>query len=172
MLADAAASRSRFRDLRAGGQVVAGLDRVCSPFREDSTRGCIGKAVFFAEEESETLGTPTRVRPRSCKSGPRPRIAWKEEIVTFPWYFSGGLVWFGPMDARKNDRVALGFANAWFSDDLPAQSTETVLSTTYTYHVNDVLEVSPDVQYILHQPGGTGDVDDAFLLGLLFYITL
>ncbi len=97
--------------------------------------------------------------------------AWKEELVTFPWYLNGGLVWFGPLDARPNDRLALGFANAWFSDDLPAQSTETVLSTTYTYHVNDVLEVSPDMQYIL-RPGGTGDVDDAFLLGMLIYITL
>ena len=50
-------------------------------------------------------------------------------------------------------------------------TTETVLSTTYTYHVNDVLEVSPDLQYII-RPGGTGDIDDALLLGMLFYVTL
>lgn len=74
------------------------------------------------------------------------------------------------MDARPNDRVALGFANAWFSDALPNQTTETVLSTTYTYHVNDVLEVSPDLQYII-RPGGTGDIDDALLLGMLIYVT-
>jgi porin len=96
---------------------------------------------------------------------------WRERIAMVPWYLNGGLVSFGPLDSRPDDRLALGFANSWFSDSLAGQSTETVLSTTYTYHVNDVVEVSPDLQYII-RPGGTGNIDDALLLGLLIYVTL
>jgi porin len=97
--------------------------------------------------------------------------AWKEKIVQTPWYLDGGMVWFGPLVRRPEDRWALGFGNAWFNDALPDQSTETVLSTMYTWHVNDVLEVSPDLQYII-RPGGTGTIDNALLVGLLLYVTL
>jgi porin len=97
--------------------------------------------------------------------------AWKEELVTVPWFVNGGLVWFGPADSRQNDRLALGFANAWFSDALPGQTTESVLSSSYTFHINDVLEITPDLQYIL-QPSGMSSIDNALLLGVLFYVTL
>ena len=34
----------------------------------------------------------------------------------------------------------------------------------------DVLMLTPNIQYVV-KPGGTGDVDDALILGLLTYIT-
>jgi carbohydrate-selective porin OprB len=52
----------------------------------------------------------------------------------------------------------------------PGQSTETVLEWAYNWYVNDVLTLTPDLQYII-TPGGTGHVDDAMLLGLLTYVT-
>lgn len=48
--------------------------------------------------------------------------AWNEAWATFPWYVNGGLVWFGPLQSRQSDNLALGFANAWFSNALPGQS--------------------------------------------------
>lgn len=96
--------------------------------------------------------------------------AWDEEIVTFPYYWNGGAVWQGPFGARSNDTLALGFARGWFSDSLAGQSTETVLECAYNWYVNDVLTLTPNVQYVV-TPGGTGNIDDALILGLLSYIT-
>lgn len=96
--------------------------------------------------------------------------AWDDEIVTFPYYWNGGVVWQGPCGSREQDTLALGFARAWYSDSLASQSTETVVSCSYNWYVNDVLTVTPDVQYII-TPGGTGNIDNAFLLGLLTYIS-
>ncbi len=96
--------------------------------------------------------------------------AWEDEIVTFPYYWNGGMVWQGPFDTRSEDTLALGFARGWYSDTLPQQSTETVLEGAYNWYINDVLTLTPNIQYVI-TPGGTGDIDNALLLGLLTYIT-
>jgi porin len=96
--------------------------------------------------------------------------AWEDEIATFPYYWNGGVVWQGPLGLREEDTVALGFARGWYSDSLPSQSTETVLECAYNWYVNDVLMLTPNLQYVV-KPGGTGDIDDALILGLLTYIT-
>ena len=96
--------------------------------------------------------------------------AWDQRIVTFPYYWNGGLVWQGPLGTRSDDTLAFGFARGWFSDSLVGQSTETVLECAYNWYINDVLTLTPNLQYIL-KPGGTGHVDDALLLGLLTYVT-
>ncbi|HRX80721.1 MAG TPA: carbohydrate porin [Pirellulaceae bacterium] len=96
--------------------------------------------------------------------------AWDRNIVTFPYYWNGGLVWQGPFGTRSDDTLALGFARGWYSDSLAGQSTETVLECSYNWYVNDVLTLTPDLQYVM-RPGGTGTIDDALLLGLLTYIT-
>ena len=97
--------------------------------------------------------------------------AWNESLVTFPWYVNGGLLWFGPLESRQHDNLALGFANGWFSESLQGQSTESVLSASYTFYINDVLDITPNVQYVV-QPGGRSNTDDALILGVLFYLTL
>lgn len=96
--------------------------------------------------------------------------AWDDDIVTFPYYWNGGAVWQGPFGTRSDDTLALGFARGWYSDSLAGQSTETVLECAYNWYVNDVLTLTPNLQYVL-TPGGTGNVDDALILGLLSYIT-
>jgi porin len=95
---------------------------------------------------------------------------WEEEINTFPYYWSGGLIWQGPFGTRTEDTLALGFARGWYSDSLPGQSTETVLECAYNWYLNDVWTVTPDIQYIV-RPGGTGGVSDSLLLGMLLYLT-
>ncbi len=66
--------------------------------------------------------------------------------------------------------LALGFARGWYSESLAGQSTETVLECAYNWYINDVLTLTPNLQYVL-TPGGTGTIDDALILGLLSYIT-
>ena len=39
------------------------------------------------------------------------------------------------------------------------------------FHINDVAETTPDVQYI-HQPSGMSSVADALAFGILFYLPL
>ena len=95
---------------------------------------------------------------------------WDEDIVTFPYYWNGGLVWQGPFGTRVEDTLALGFARGWYSESLAGQSTETVLECAYNWYINDVLTLTPNLQYVL-TPGGTGTIDDALILGLLSYIT-
>ncbi len=94
----------------------------------------------------------------------------REEIAPVTWFWSGGAVWLGPFNNRPDDTIALGFANSWFSDDLSGKSYETTFELAYTYEVNDMLNVTPDIQYLL-QPGGTGDIDNALILGVLLYVT-
>ena len=96
--------------------------------------------------------------------------AWNKEIVTFPYYWNGGVVWQGPFGTRSADTLALGFARGWYSGSLNDQSTETVLECAYNWYLNDVLTLTPNLQYII-TPGGTGIVNDALVLGLLTYIT-
>ena len=94
----------------------------------------------------------------------------RQEIAPVTWFWSGGAVWAGPLHGRPDDTIALGFANSWFSNDLPGKSYETTFELAYTYEVNDQLNVTPDIQYLL-QPGGTGDIDNALILGVLLYVT-
>jgi porin len=96
--------------------------------------------------------------------------AWDDDIVTFPYYWNGGVVWQGPFGTRSEDTLAFGVARGWFSDALPDQSAETVFECAYNWYINDVLTLTPNLQYII-TPGGTGNVDDALILGLLTYIT-
>ena len=77
---------------------------------------------------------------------------------------------FAEYVAAPEDTLALGFARGWYSDSLAGQSTETVLECAYNWYINDVLTVTPNLQYVV-TPGGTGTVDDALILGLLTYIT-
>ena len=76
------------------------------------------------------------------------------------------MAWQGPFGTRSDDTLALGFARDWYSNSLAGQSTETVLECAYNWYINDVLMLTPNVQYIL-KPGGMGDIDDALIQGLL-----
>ena len=93
-----------------------------------------------------------------------------EEIVLFPYYWNGGMVWVGPFAARPGDTLALAFANAWFSSAVPGATRETVLELAYSYNLNTWISIMPDIQYVI-RPGGTGTIDNALLLGALVYLT-
>jgi porin len=96
--------------------------------------------------------------------------AWDEVIVSVPSFLSGGMVYKGPFASRPNDSLALGVANSWFSDFLVGQSFETTLEVAYTLEAQSWLDVTGSLQYVIN-PGGTGAIPNAFVPGLLLYIT-
>lgn len=53
----------------------------------------------------------------------------------------------------------------------PVLSPESVLSASYTFHIDDVLEITPDVQYVA-QPSGMSAIDDVLIRGVRFALTL
>ena len=78
--------------------------------------------------------------------------------------------WSGPFRKLPKDVLALGFATEFFCDALVDQSVETVLEGAYSFHVTTWLTITPDLQYII-RPSGMRSIDNAFLAGVLLYLT-
>lgn len=100
-------------------------------------------------------------------------LTWSgsKNIVSFPFYVNGGLVWNGIIEGRESDSFAFGVASADFGPGFDTIRNETVLEWAYTVHVNGFVDITPDFQYILN-PGGTGTIPDAVIAGALCYFTL
>src|SRR5262245_18507741 len=107
-------------------------------------------------------------------------------INTLPFFFMGGLVYTGPLPGRDRDSAGLGFAYGPFSNELRrsqrlqqrvggltsgVQDFEMILELTYQYELTPHLILQPDMQYII-QPGGTGKIPDAFVLGVQIAVNL
>ncbi len=94
----------------------------------------------------------------------------KATIVPIRYFWSGGLVWTGPFRKLREDVLALGFATQFFSNALADQTVETVLEGAYSFNVSSWLTITPDLQYII-KPNGMSSTDNAFLAGVLIYLT-
>ncbi|MGD8605888.1 MAG: carbohydrate porin [Myxococcales bacterium] len=94
----------------------------------------------------------------------------KSTIVPIRYFWSGGMVWTGPLRRLPEDVLALGFATQFFSKGLPNQTVETVLEAAYSFNLTSWLTITPDVQYII-RPSGMCSVDNAMLAGVLIYLT-
>ncbi len=94
----------------------------------------------------------------------------KPSIVPIRYFWSGGMKWSGPFRKLPKDVLALGFATEFFSDALVDQSVETVLEGAYSFNVTTWLTITPDLQYII-RPSGMQSIDNAFLAGVLLYLT-
>ncbi len=86
-----------------------------------------------------------------------------EEVNTFPYFVTGGLVYRGLIPGRDNDTTSWGFAYGQFSNNL-SEIYEMVLELTHNFEIAPWLSIQPDLQYII-RPGGTGNIPDAFVLG-------
>jgi porin len=84
---------------------------------------------------------------------------------TFPIFCSTGLVYQGLIPRRDSDITAFGLAYGRFSRNLNDQDFEMVLEWTYELALAPWLTLQPDMQYII-KPGGTGDIPNAFVLGV------
>ena len=93
---------------------------------------------------------------------------------------NGGLVYQGLIPGRDRDIAAFGLIYGGFSDDLEqhqedaqvgVQRYELVLELNYNIEVTRWLHFMPDIQYVIN-PGGTGDISDALVLGFQLALNL
>ena len=102
-----------------------------------------------------------------------------ESVSQMPYFFAAGVVSRGIFAARPIDVVGFGVAYGSFSGDLSdaqereqqldptvgVQDYETVLELTYRFRFRGgAFFFQPDIQYVIN-PGGTGDINDALVLG-------
>src|SRR5262249_10250826 len=100
-------------------------------------------------------------------------------VQQMPFFFTAGVAARGIFDARPTDSCGLGVVYGHFSEDLQdaqrqaqqidptlgVQDYEMAIELTYRfYFARRSLFVQPDLQYIV-QPGGTGRIDNALVLG-------
>ena len=95
-------------------------------------------------------------------------------------YIGGGVVLSEPFAGREEDQLGFAIATAWNGDDYkqllqsegstPANA-EYNFELTYTYKINDMFAIQPDMQYIVN-PGATRDLDNAFVVGVRFQFGL
>ncbi len=86
------------------------------------------------------------------------------DINSFPYFVMGGMVYKGLFPKRDNDTTTFGVAYGQYSDQLD-KTYEVAIELTHEFQVTSWLSLQPDVQYIL-RPGGTGNIPDAWVLGL------
>ncbi|MBC8244698.1 MAG: carbohydrate porin [Verrucomicrobia bacterium] len=79
--------------------------------------------------------------------------------------FQVGASYVGLFPGRDIDKVALGLSHANISSELPGRTTETAVELAYEYVMSDDFTIQPSVQWI-GDPGATGELDDALVLGL------
>jgi porin len=106
-------------------------------------------------------------------------ISPDESVSQMPYFLTGAVVARGFIPSRPYDLAGFGVAYGDFSSDLRhaqareqlidptigVQNEETVLEWTYRfYFCQSSVFFQPDVQYIIN-PGGTGNIDNALVIG-------
>ena len=91
-------------------------------------------------------------------------LAPSDDINTFPFFFSTGMVYEGLFPNRDNDTTSFGFSYGKVSKDLLGQDFEMLVELTHMFKITPFLSVQPDIQYIIH-PGGSSEIPNAFVIG-------
>jgi porin len=103
----------------------------------------------------------------------------QENIAKIPFQWNCGVAYQGVVPQRDQDIAMFGLAYGSFSDDYgnagnayngDPVSYEMALEWGYRIQFNRFLYAQPNIQYIV-QPGGTGSIPDAFVLGLQIGVT-
>ena len=88
-----------------------------------------------------------------------------EDRSEVDYSFQVGASYVGLIPGRDIDTAALGLSYAHISGDLPGRTAETVVEAAYEFVMSDDFIIQPSVQWI-GDPGATGELDDAVVLGL------
>ena len=141
-------------------------------FREPGTESPAG--LSKDSKDSKSFKSPVVLEKSDQGLGYFGRIAFTKSDRNFVnFYFDTGLTYKGLIPTRDNDTIGLAFAYAQLSngarDSLAADGSapvgaEMVIELTYQAQITRWLVVQPDVQYIIN-PGGTSDIDNAFVIG-------
>lgn len=103
-----------------------------------------------------------------------------DDVNKFPLFLWAGLTYKGLIPDRDDDTTSFGLTYMTYSDALResqksvgarTQDSETVFEFTHRVQITKWMYMQPDIQYIL-TPEGTGDIDDAFVIGFQFGLVL
>lgn len=101
------------------------------------------------------------------------------EISIVPVQVNAGLHYKGLFPTRNNDRTMLHFIYGHLSRDYarsvqvpgrPTADSEKVLEFAHRFQVTPYSYFQPDIQYVI-DPGGTGDIPDAVVIGAQMGVT-
>jgi porin len=103
----------------------------------------------------------------------------QQNISKLPFQVNSGIVYKGLVPARDHDTTMLGFVYGNFSDDYAGTvaatgagtpSYEIALEAGYRFQITKFAYVQPNVQWIIN-PGGTGNIPNALVLGAQMNVT-
>ena len=103
----------------------------------------------------------------------------QQNISKLPFQVNSGIVYKGLVPARDHDTTMLGFVYGNFSDDYAGTvaatgagtpSYEIALEAGYRIQVTKFAYIQPNVQWIIN-PGGTGNIPNALVLGAQMNVT-
>lgn len=104
----------------------------------------------------------------------------QQEAARVPFQTSLGAQYVGPFASRGTDRLIFGTTYGRLSDDYADEQValgstrpddEWIFELGYRVQITKFAYVQPDIQYVV-QPGGTGDIPDATVLGMQFGVSL
>lgn len=164
-----------FRDVAGGSAALSGL-----PPRTQTGNGgfyLLLDQMVYREGEA---GSPRGLTPFLSLL-----FAPDQNINQMPFFANGGLVYTGLFPGRPHDTAALGVVYGLFSNQLQRsqrdqqkqgigsgpQRYELAIELTYSFQVARWLEIQPDLQYVIN-PGGTGKIRDALVIGFQLAINL
>jgi porin len=102
-----------------------------------------------------------------------------EATNTMPFFFFVGLQYTGAFAHRPDDVLGFTVAQGRISSNLAAtqqlqgqvpQDAETLFELNYAIHLTNWFVFEPNLQYVV-TPGGTGEIDNALVLGLQTTLT-
>lgn len=126
-----------------------------------------GDIELFREGGSETEGLTGFVAAA---------YTWQDEVAIIPAQLTGGLHYVGLLPGRPADRTVLfatygecsdAYSDAQVAAGGSSASHEIVIEFGHRIQIGKWAYAQPDVQFI-RRPGGTGDIDDAVVVGVQF----
>ena len=148
-------------NLKLGGFVLGGTTQ---KFDSDSTAGKRYGLYLVADQALVRFGQPDSKRHLGIFGSFV--LAPDESVSPMPYYFSAGLVAYGPLASRPKDFLALGLAYGAYSDEIqPAKLYEATLELSYSIQILPGLSLQPGAQFLIN-PGGSPSTPSALALGL------
>lgn len=141
-----------------------------------SKRGNYG---FYAQIDQVLMAFGDRSQNRGFGICGSVLVSPDESVSQMPYFFTAGILSRGFIPSRPRDMGGFGVAYGEFSSDLrhaqereqlfnptiSPQNYEMALEWTYrAYFRESAVFIQPDVQYVIN-PGGTGTIDNALVLG-------
>jgi porin len=100
-------------------------------------------------------------------------LSLKDKANTMDNYFNAGLLYTGLFASRSQDIAGIAVTTGWYTNELhdarkaegkKKQDYEAVIELNYKFILPAGLQITPDVQYVIH-PAGRSDINNALVIG-------